>query len=138
MSENVNLMSIPGIMSTNPNAVINAIVNASLKGFKVYLTSEAYDMFKDYFNKLGIQVRETSNIDDDAYILITVTQEHVKVEIMEGGRTHIRNFKIDIFISALERYIEKRRGASEETKLYELMVSEDLREKLLKIKGDSD
>ena len=137
MSESLSLSAIPGLMSTNPEAVVNGIINASLKGIKVYLTAAALEKLKPYFDKLGVKVREaTVNLESGNYILLALEGVRLRVEVHENGKVHTRNFRIDVFISALERYIEKRRGAKEGVKLYELLISEDLKEKLMKLKGE--
>lgn len=137
MSENLTLMAIPGLASTNPESVVNGIITASMKGAKVFLTADALAKLKTYFDKLGINVKEAeANLESEDYILLAVDGARLRVEIHENGRVSIKNFKLDVFISALERYIEKRKGAKEETKLYELLISEDLKEKLMKLKEE--
>ncbi len=138
MSESMSLMSIPGLSATNPEGVVSGIITASLKGVKVYLTSAALNKLKPYFDKLGVKVREaTVNLRTaDNFILLTLEGIRLRIEVHEGDRIVTRNFKLDKFISALERYIEKRKGASEGVKLYELLISEELKEKLLKLKEE--
>jgi hypothetical protein len=138
MSESVSLLSIPGLTSTNPEGVINGIITATLKGVKVYLTASALAKLKPYFDKLGVKVREaTVNLESENYILLSLEGARIKVEIHDNGKVHSRSFRTDVFISALERYIEKRKGANEGVKLYELLISEDLKEKLMKLKGET-
>lgn len=129
-------MSIPGLSASSPEAMINGIITASMRGVKVYLTSSALNKLKPYFDKLGVKVREaTVNLQTtNNFILMTLEGIRLRVEIHDGERIVTRNFKVDKFISALERYIEKRRGASEGVKLYELLISEELKEKLMKLK----
>jgi len=136
MSETISLASIPGLMSSNPEAVLNGIIEAALKGIKVYLTSYTVDKLKTYFDKLGIEVKEARNPESDSYILLALEGAKLRVEIHENGKiTSSKNFKLEVFISALENYIEKRKGSSEGTRLYEFKISKELLERL---KGEGE
>jgi len=137
VGESLSLSSISGLMSTNPEALVGGIVNAALMGFKVYVNAGALERLKPYFDELGIEAREVPGgvIMEASYILISLEGQSVVVKVVDGGKEHTRTFRLEKIVAALESYIEKRRGAKERPKLYELLVSEDLKRKLSKLGG---
>jgi len=127
LGELLALSAVPGLMSGSPEDFIAGVLRAALMGYKVYMTAGAVERFKPYLDALGIEVREVAGeIRDDAYILIALEGIRVRAVIRESDREHVRAFHISAFIKAMESFIEKRRGAKEGPRLYELVISREL------------
>ena len=133
MGESLALSAIPGLMSASPEEFIAGMLRAALMGYKVYMTAGAVEKLKPYLDELGIEVREVSGeIREDNYILIVLEGIKIRAVIREGDKEYVRVFQTNAFIKALESFIEKRRGAKEGVRLYELIISKELRDYLLR------
>jgi len=124
----VSLAQIPGLASTSPHEFVEGLIAAAMKGVKIYLTSAAYSRLKAYFDEVGIRVKEADVREDDNFIIIKLDKFRITVELHEGGTVETRTFSLSAFVKALKDYTEKRRGTKGASKVYELIVPEELRE----------
>jgi len=135
----MSLLNIPGIMSGNPDAFVNALFMAAARGVRIFISAAALEKLRSVLDELGVKyVRADTLPSKGSYIFIDAKdsddESRIYIAIHDNNTVRTRTFKLSVFIAALKRMKQKLNISSPaETTTYELLLPEDIKNKLLQL-----
>lgn len=134
------VQQIPTLTSTSLAEFVSGIIMAASKGIRIFISASLLEKLKPLFDRLGIEVREVSQIPTDTYILIKhVGGIRIKIDVYENGSlVNSVSTTIKAFEKALISIIEKQRGDSSQPGFYELIFPKEFEVPSEEEEGEDD